>query len=142
MTIHQLSVFIENKSGTLLTALEALKDADIQIIASTIADTLEYGIYRIICSEPDRAFQLLREAGISVQLTDVFALALNDSPGQAAKAVRVFTQSGISINYMYSFLLGGKGILVFRTSDHDKAQSVISLHRLPYVTEEQLLKLI
>ena len=54
MTIHQLSIFIENRSGTLIKVLEALKEAKIQIIASTIADTAEYGIYRLICSEPLR----------------------------------------------------------------------------------------
>lgn len=54
MTIQQLSVFIENKSGTLQRVLNLLKEAGIQLIASTIADTVEYGIYRIICSEPKR----------------------------------------------------------------------------------------
>ena len=53
MTIQQLSVFIENKSGTLQKVLNLLKEAGIQLIASTIADTVEYGIYRIICSEPN-----------------------------------------------------------------------------------------
>ena len=57
MTIHQLSVFVENKSGTLLQVLELLKEAHIQLIASTISDTVEYGIYRIICSEPLRAYE-------------------------------------------------------------------------------------
>ena len=68
MTIQQLSIFIENKSGTLLKVLQLLKDAHIQLIASTIADTVEYGIYRIICSEPARAYETLRKAGISVTL--------------------------------------------------------------------------
>ena len=66
MTIQQLSVFIENKSGTLQKVLNLLKEAGIQLIASTIADTVEYGIYRIICSEPKRAYETLKEAGISV----------------------------------------------------------------------------
>lgn len=60
MTIHQLSVFIENKSGTLLKVLTLLKEANIQLIASTISDTVEYGIYRIICSEPQRAYDTLK----------------------------------------------------------------------------------
>ena len=55
MTVQQLSVFIENKAGTLQKVLNLLKEAGIQLIASTIADTVEYGIYRIICSEPKRA---------------------------------------------------------------------------------------
>jgi hypothetical protein len=61
MTIQQLSVFIENKSGTLQKVLNLLKEAGIQLIASTIADTVEYGIYRIICSEPKRAYETLKE---------------------------------------------------------------------------------
>ena len=73
MTVQQLSVFIENKAGTLLKVLELLKEAKIQLIASTIADTVEYGIYRIICSEPMRAYNTLKEANISVALSDVFA---------------------------------------------------------------------
>ena len=60
MTIQQLSVFIENKSGTLQKVLNLLKEAGIQLIASTIADTVEYGIYRIICSEPNRAYDTLK----------------------------------------------------------------------------------
>ena len=71
MTIHQLSVFVENKSGTLLQVLELLKEANIQLIASTISDTVEYGIYRIICSEPMRAYETLKQAGISANLSDV-----------------------------------------------------------------------
>ncbi len=62
MTVQQLSVFIENKAGTLLKVLELLKEAKIQLIASTIADTVEYGIYRIICSEPMRAYNTLKRS--------------------------------------------------------------------------------
>ena len=87
MTIQQLSVFIENKSGTLQRVLNLLKEAGIQLIASTIADTVEYGIYRIICSEPKRAYETLKEAGISVALSDVFAITLDNQPGRAADAI-------------------------------------------------------
>ena len=74
MTVQQISIFVENKQGTLLKVLELLKEANIQLVASTIADTVEYGIYRIICSEPQRAFTTLKGAGISVAISDVFAL--------------------------------------------------------------------
>ena len=62
MTVHQISVFVENKSGTLLKVLDLFKEAGIQLIASTISDTVEYGIYRIICSEPARALELTKPA--------------------------------------------------------------------------------
>ena len=117
MTVHQISIFVENKSGTLLRVLDLFKEAGVQLIASTISDTVEYGIYRIICSEPTRAYEVLRAAGISASMSEVFAITLDNRPGRAADAVRVITGEGIGISYLYSFLLGGKGILVFRTDD-------------------------
>ena len=123
--MKQLSIFIENKRGTLLTVLNALKGADIQIIASTISDTQDFGIYRIICDDPERAFIVLKEQGITATITDVFAIQLEDKPGEAARVLALFAEADISIAYMYSFLLSGKGILVFRTSDTDKTKQVI-----------------
>lgn len=125
MTVKQLSIFVENKSGTLLRVLELFKEARIQLIASTISDTVEYGIYRIICSEPARALEALRRAGISADESEVFAIELDNLPGRAADAVRLLSEAGIGISYLYSFLLAGKGILIFRTDDAAKTGSVI-----------------
>ena len=138
MTIHQLSVFVENKSGTLLQVLELLKEAHIQLIASTISDTVEY---RIICSEPLRAYEVLKDAGISANVSDVFAISLDNEPGRAADAIRSFSETGIGISYLYSFLLGGKGILVFRTDNTEKTREVILEKKLQYIEEENLMKM-
>jgi hypothetical protein len=107
-------------------------------VASTIADTVEYGIYRIICSEPQRAYSTLKDAGISVALSDVFALTLDNVPGRAADAVRILTQEGIGITYMYSFLFEGKGILIFRTDNPERTRQVILDNSLAYITDEDL----
>ncbi len=123
--MKQLSIFIENKRGTLLTVLDMLKTANIQIIASTISDTQDFGIYRLICSDPERAFAVLSGQGITVTLTDVFAIQLEDKPGEAARVLAIFAEADINIAYMYSFLLSGKGILVFRTNDTERTQQVI-----------------
>lgn len=124
--MKQLSIFIENKQGTLLTVLNVLKSANIQIIASTISDTQDFGIYRIICDDPERAYVVLGEQGVSVTLTEVFAIQLEDKPGEAARVLALFAEADISIAYMYSFLLSGKGILVFRSSDTEKTKQVIA----------------
>ena len=141
MTINQLSIFIENRSGTLIKVLEVLKQAQIQIIASTIADTAEYGIYRLICSEPLRAYEELKKAGVAVAQSDVFALELDDEPGRAADAVATFSKAGISITYMYSFLLNGKGILVFRTDNAEQARETIMQNNLKFIAEKDLAQL-
>ena len=138
MTVHQLSVFVENKSGTLLKVLKLLKEGNIQLIASTISDTVEYGIYRIICSNPEKAFNLLKDAGITANISEVFAITLNNTPGQAADAIESFSEAGIGISYLYSFLLGGKGILIFRTDDNERAREVILKKKLNFIEEKDL----
>ncbi|MBR5736380.1 MAG: amino acid-binding protein [Bacteroidales bacterium] len=138
MTIPQLTIFIENSSGTLSMVLEQMKRSNIQMIACTIADTAEYGIFRIICTEPRRAFEELKDAGIAVALSNVFALELDNHPGGAADVVKVLSNAGIDIAYMYAFLLGGKGILVFRTDDEMKARETIAADGLQYLSEKDL----
>ena len=138
MTVHQLSVFIENKSGTLVKVLKLLKQENIQLIASTIADTADYGICRIICSEPTRAYNVLKAAGVAASLCDVFAIQLDDTPGSAADAIEIFAQEGISIAYLYSFLLAGKGVLVFRTDNAEKAREIITMNGLQFIAEKDL----
>ncbi|MCH4148427.1 MAG: amino acid-binding protein [Prevotella sp.] len=141
MTINQLSVFIENKSGTLLKVLLLLKKADIQLIASTIADTVDYGICRFICSEPLRAYQVLKDAGVAVAKSDVFAVVLDNQPGRAADAIEVFAREDIEITYLYSFLLNGKGILIFRTDHPERAKEIIADNKLSVISEDDLLNL-
>ena len=142
MTVHQLSVFIENKSGTLVKVLKLLKKENIQLIASTIADTADYGICRIICSEPERAYGVLKEAGVAVSLCEVFAVELDDRPGKAADAIELFAGEGISIAYLYSFLLNGKGVLIFRTDNAEKAAEIIAANDLRLIREKDLSKLL
>ncbi len=138
MTIRQLSIFIENQSGTLQKVLELIKQLRIQIIACTIADTAEYGIFRIICSEPDRACSELKAAGVAVAISDVFAVELDNQPGGAADVVGRFSEAGVGITYMYAFLLDGRGILVFRTDQPEQAQEIIRKGGLRCLTEKDL----
>ena len=142
MTIYQLSIFIENRSGTLLKVLQILKQAGIQIVASTIADTTDYGIYRLICSEPHRAYDELVKGGIAVARSDVFALELDNQPGRAADAIEAFSRANISIAYLYTVLLRGKGIMVFRTENAEEAEQVIRANNLKYIAEPDLSKLV
>lgn len=126
----------------MLRVLNILKQADIQVIASTISDTVEYGIYRIICSDPTKAHTLLKENGLSITISDVFAIELDNTPGEAANTFALFSNRDINISYMYSFTLGGKGILIFRTSDTEKAREVISLNHLHFVSEDRLKEIL
>jgi len=138
--IHQLSIFLENTSGTLITVLQELKQARIQLISMTIADTAEYGILRIICAEPLRACEVLKEAGVAVALSDVFALELDNQPGAGADVVAAFSKAGISLSYIYTFHMRGKGIMIFRTDNAEHAAQVIADNKFLTIEEEELAK--
>ena len=138
MTIQQLSVFLENTAGTLVQVLQQLKKAQVQLLAITIADTAEYGILRIVCTEPQRACDELRKAGVAVAISDVFALQLDNQPGTAADVIELFSKGGISITYVYTFLFEGKAILVFRTDSPEQARAIIAQNSLPYLDQEAI----
>ncbi len=140
MTIQQLSVFLENTAGTLVQVLQQLKKAQVQLLAITIADTAEYGILRIVCTEPQRACDELRKAGVAVAMSDVFALQLDNQPGTAADVIELFSKGGISVTYVYTFLFEGKAVLVFRTDSPEQARAIIAQNSLPYLDQEALAR--
>jgi len=125
MTISQITIFIENGRGTLIRVLDAFKKSGVQLITTTIADTADYGLFRIICDNPPKAMEALAAAGIQAVLTKVFAVKLEDRPGCAADTIALFATAGVNISYLYSFLMEGKGILVFNTDNPELAASVI-----------------
>lgn len=138
MTINQLSIFLENRSGTLTKVLDILKEAGILIIASSIADTAQYGLLRIVCTDPQRAYQELERHGVAVALSDVFAIALDERPGQIAEVVRGLSEANIGIVYMYSFFLHGKGLLIIRADKAEEAREVILRSSLRCISESEL----
>ena len=138
MTINQLSIILENRSGTLTKVLDLFKDAGLHILASSIADTAQYGLLRIICTEPQKAYQELERNGVAVALSDVFAIELDERPGQIAEIVRGLSEAQIGIVYMYSFFLHGKGLLIIKADNAEEAREVISRSSLRCVPEKDL----
>ena len=123
MVVKQLSVFIENKSGRLVQITEILGKNQIDIRAVSIADTTSFGILRLIVDDPDRAKMVLREAGFTVSITEVIAIAIEDKPGGLSKALRVLSDAQISVEYMYAFLSreDKTAYVIFRVEDNDEA---------------------
>jgi len=138
MTINQLSIFLENRAGTLTKVLDLFKEAGLHILASSIADTAQYGLLRIVCTEPQRAYQELERHGVAVALSDVFAVELDERPGQIAEVVRGLSEAQIGIVYMYSFFLHGKGLLIIRADKTEEARDVIQRSSLRCVPEKEL----
>ncbi|MDR1540238.1 MAG: hypothetical protein LBU32_20000 [Clostridiales bacterium] len=111
MVITQISAFIENKPGRLAEVIGFLAQEDINIHALSIADTTDFGILRLIVSNPQKTWEILKERGLTVKLTDVIAVALEHRPGSLARVLGELESKDISIEYMYAF--------TSRSSSHD-----------------------
>ncbi len=140
-TIRQLSIFLENKSGRLTEVLETLGNEKINITALTIADTSEYGILRLIVSDPENGYKLLKERGFSVNLTDVISLAVSPEAGSYAAILKKFSEEKLSIEYMYAFCLGQKSVIVLRTDNRPKAFDIITRNKFSLISEDNIKNL-
>ncbi len=138
MTIQQISIFLENKFGRLNEILSLIAKEQVRIIAATVADTSEFGILRIIATDPQKAYQVLKANRISANISEVFAIVTESIPGQFAKTIEYFTQAGISIEYMYCFSTKSKGVLVIRVNDAEAAREVIRRKNLQTIDQTGL----
>jgi len=102
MKIKQLSVFVENRRGKITEVTEILASKGIDMRALSIVDANEFGVLRMIVSNPDAAFALLREAGIMARLSEVVAIGILDKPGEFAKALRIIANAGVNLEYLYA----------------------------------------
>ncbi len=138
VTIRQLSIFLENKSGRLTEVLETLGNEKINITALTIADTSEYGILRLIVSDPENGYKLLKARGFSVNLTDVISLSVSHEAGSLSKVLKKLSEEKLSIEYMYAFSLGEKAIVVLRTDNRPKAFEIIERNNFTLISEDDI----
>jgi hypothetical protein len=116
MTLKQLSIFVENRRGKLAEITEMLASKGIDLRALSLADTNEFGLLRLIVSNPDEAFSILREAGMMVRLTEVVAVCVSDKPGEFAKAARLVADAGIGLEYLYALanVIDGEAVIIMR----------------------------
>ena len=119
MTAVQISVFLENKSGRLAELTSALAKASVNVRALSLAETIDYGVLRLIVDKPAEARKALSEAGFTVTETEVVAVEMPDRPGGLAGIVDLVTQSGLNIEYLYAFVgqRGENAVVIFRIDD-------------------------
>lgn len=116
-TIQQLSVFLENREGRLDTVLNVLAENDVNIVALSLADTSDYGMLRLIVSDPHKGKVALKDAGITAMLTDVVALRVPHATGSLSKAMHQIVEGEINVEYMYAFANGADAAAVLKSDD-------------------------
>jgi len=138
--VSQLSVFIENKSGRLADVTRTLAENSINVRALSIADTIDYGLLRMIVNDPVSAKASLTAAGFTVALTEVLAIEVPDRPGGLAGIIDILAASGINIEYMYAFVgkSGENAIVVFRIEKVDEAIPILQEKGVRILTGDEL----
>ena len=141
MKAKQLSIFLENKSGRLTEVTDALGAAGINLSAMSIADNSDFGILRCIVSDPDKAYQVLKEQHFAVKITDVIGFTCPNTSGSLAVVLKHLSENGIFIEYMYSFANGNVAHVVIRPSDIEACDKVLAEKKVDLIAASDLYQL-
>ncbi len=141
MIVHQLSVFLENKSGRLTEVLEVLGKENIRITALSVADTSEFGILRLIVPDPEKAKKLLKDQLFTVNLTEVISVMAPNEAKHYAKILRILSDLNISVEYTYAFSIGKKSVIILCCSNTEDAIKALKKHEMELMKASDLYKI-
>lgn len=125
MKLKQLSVFLENREGRLSEVLRILAENKVNIVAVSLADTSDYGLLRMIVSEPLKGCNVLREEGMQAMITEVIGIRVPHATGSLYQAMNLLLENSVNVEYMYAFANGEDASAVLKTEDIDKAVQVL-----------------
>ena len=127
MAIRQISVFLENRKGRLAEVTKILADSSVSIKALSLADTQDFGMLRIIVSDPDMGLKVLRENKCVVQETEVIAVEVPDRPGGLARILEILGKSNINIEYIYATVerKQDNAIVIFKVEQKDATEKAL-----------------
>ena len=143
MKIKQLSIFLQNRMGSLSKPLEVLSDADVNIRAMCMADTSEFGILRLVVDDPEKGKIALEENNFLVKITDIIGVEMNDNPGGLTSVLKVIRDNEIDLEYLYAFTheKEGKAILLLHADKLDELISALDKNGTVIVPAEEVYNL-
>ncbi len=142
MKVKQLSLFLENKPGSLIRPIKLLAKAKLNILTLSLADTQQFGILRLVIRDWEKAKQVLDKDGFVVKVSDLVAVEVANEPGGLADILETLEKAGTNLEYMYGFTLKkeGKGVLAFRFDDPDRAIAALQMKGINPVGSVDLFK--
>ena len=143
MAIKQLTVFVENKKGTIVSVTDILAKNNINIRALSIAETQDFGILRLIVNDEKTAEKVLQENGYLIKTVDVVGVKIGDEPGKLTAALDVLDKADINVEYLYAFMARTEkhAYVVLRVEDNNAAQSSLEGAGFHLITEADMNKL-
>ena len=143
MAIKQLTVFVQNKKGTVVEIARILSKNNINLRALSIAETQEFGILRLIVNDESAAEKVLAEAGYLIKVIDVVGVKIGDEPGKLSEALAVLDKKNINVEYLYAFMARTEkhAYVVLRVEDNATAEKALSDAGFRLISEEDINKL-
>jgi len=123
--IKQLSIFLENKTGRITEVTKLLGKAGINLTAFSMSESADFGIMRVVLSDPETAHKILITHGFTVTLCDVVCLFVPNKPGTLSEALLILSEHNISVDYMYAFAMDDMARVVIRPSDVNRCVEVL-----------------
>ena len=138
--IKQISVFVENKKGRRAAMTKVLADNGIDLVSLSIADTTNFGILRCIVNDLNKAILVLRDAGFTVNTTDVIGIVVPDQPGGLYDVLEILNANDISIGYLYSFVKkqDNDALIMMKVDNTDKAIKVFEENGIKMVEQQDI----
>ncbi len=143
MAIKQLTVFVQNKRGSMVALTDILAKNDINIRALSIAETEDFGVLRLIVNDEVAAQKILEDNGYLIKVIDVIGVKIGDKPGALTEALGVLDKANINVEYLYAFMARTEkhAYVVLRVEDNDAVESALENAGLHLITNEDIRKL-
>lgn len=143
MAIKQLTVFVQNRQGTLVSVTNALAENNVNIRALSIAETQDFGILRLIVNDQETAVKTLTDAGYLIKVIDVVGVKIGDQPGKLTAALDVLNKAGINAEYLYAFLARTEkhAYVVIRVEDNAVAEAALEAAGFHLISDDDINKL-
>lgn len=143
MAIKQLTVFVQNKKGTMVSVTDILSQNNVNIRALSIAETQDFGILRLIVNDENTAMKALEENDYLVKSIDVVGVKIGDAPGKLTAALDVLDKSDINVEYLYAFMTRTEkhAYVVLRVEDNAAAEAALENAGFHLITEADICKL-
>jgi len=140
MKVEQISIFLENKPGSLEHATRILKEANVNIRTLSLAETSDFGILRLIVNDVEKANRVLKEKGFRVNKTTVVAVEVPDKPGGLHSIMEVLAKESINVEYLYAFVekSGENAVIIFRFDAPEKAVEVLTKNSFTVIPGSKL----
>lgn len=143
MAIKQLTVYVENKKGAMVSVTDVLSKNNVNIRALSIAETQDFGILRLIVNDEETAMKALQEKDYLVKAINVVGVKIGDAPGKLTAALNVLDKANINVEYLYAFMARTEkhAYVVLRVEDNAAAEVVLEDAGFHLITEADICKL-